>query len=358
MMRKSGRATTRLAMVIATGALSLSACDVPTAMPHWDTTWALPVDALEMTTESLLPSAITLTPDSQAFELRIDGVDIENRLTEICSACQPLAGTAAPKPEFTSVMEGGVSLPAALVSAQIVGGHARIELFHDLGFDPIRPSSTARGSIQVIVTSAGDTLATETILGEREAFPSGTRKLLTLPYSYTELRDTVLISVTITSPAGDPVEIDDSRSFELNVAQSLLLISEAAVKVQDLEVVLDETSIEVIGGEGMINRIRSGALLLEIDNPFQVTGSFSITLSAPGISVARQLALDTGASKRQVEFTGAELQSILESEAATLSATGVVTANGGTVTIRPAQVLKAKSRFDLVVSTKDSTKEK
>lgn len=338
-------------LAFAAGALSLSACDVPTALPRWDTTWAVPVDAMELGVASLLPSGVTLTPDGKAFELKVDGLRLVEPLGAICADCWALEGQTAPKPPFLSVLRADVTFPADVASASIVGGDARLELFQNFGFDPIRPSASSRGSIRVVMTSAGDTLAVGSIDGGAEAFPSGTHKVLSIPFRKGELRDSVKLSVIIDSPAGDLIRIDNASRFELSLAPSPIRISEARVRVDALAVTMKETTFEVVGGDALVNRIRNGTLTLDIDNPFQVGGSFSFALSAPGVSAVRKVVLQPGHATSRLEFTGQELQSILQGEKAALSATGTVSATGGTVAIRPDQVMKAKSQFELTIAT-------
>jgi hypothetical protein len=332
-------------------ALSLAACDIPTGVPHWDTTWAVPVERQELSVASLLPSGIGVTPDGRAFELSIEGARIDERLGGICNFCEALDGQTTLKPAFSSVLESGVSLPDDFISASVTGGQALIELYHDFGFDPIRPSTMTRGSIRILLMSAGDTLATGIIDGEAESFPSGTRKSRALPFRQIELRDSIEILVVFDSPVGDPVLIDGSSRFELLLIPSTILLPEARIRMQDQAVELEEASFEVIGGDAFINRIQSGALVLEVDNPFNVTGTLSLTLGAPGHSVTRQTAIVPGQSERRVEFTGAELRSVLKGEEATLSATGSISATGESITLRPDQILNMTSRFELTLTT-------
>jgi hypothetical protein len=338
-------------LAIAAGALTLSACDVPTALPRWDTAWAVPVDALEMGVASLLPSGVKLTPDGKAFELNVDGLRLMEPLGALCADCWALEGQTAPKPPFLAVLRADVTVPADVVAASIVGGEARLDLFHNFGFDPVRPNAARRGSIRVVMTSRGDTLAAGSIDGTTEAFPSGTHKALAIPFRNGELRDSVKLSVIIDSPEGDPVRIDNASHFDLTLSPSPIRISEARVKVDAHAVTMKETSFEIVGGDALVNRIRNGTLTLDIDNPFQVAGSFSFALSAPGISAVRKVALQPGKATSRLEFTGQELQAILKGEKAALSATGTVSASGGTVAIRPDQILKAKSRFELTIAT-------
>lgn len=352
MQLKSGRVASRLALGI--GVVLLSACEVPTAMPHWDTTWALPVGTIELTPGSLLPDGIGITADESAFEVHVDGTDFGSHLSDFCDECSLLNGTQAVKPAFLAELEGGAILPADLISAPVVGGQVAIDLYHDFGFDPIRPGEAARGSIELLMLSAGDTLASTTINGVDAEFPSGTTKSVLLPYNQATIRDDVQIVVIIDSPEGDTILVDTSRGFQVVVNESRMLISEVNVRLADQHVDLDESSVKMIGGEGMVNRILGGILRLELDNPFQIAGSLEISLTSPESSVSRTLAIDAGKTESLVEFTGAELRSVLKDEEAVLGASGVVSAVGGAVTIRPDMVLKAKSRFDLTIATKEN----
>lgn len=352
MQLKIGSVASSLALAI--GVLSLSACDVPTAMPYWDTSWALPIETMEMSVGSLLPDEISTTEDGRSFELRVDAIDLEHRLSDLCDDCGILDGATVIKPHFRADIESGISLPAELESAQVTGGHLPVVLTHDFGFDPIRPSATARGSIEVLMTSVGDTLAAGFLDGNDASFPSGSSKTIHLPYRESMLRDTVQITVVIISPEGDAVMMDGGSVFRVEVGESLMQLSEVDVRVTDLDVDLEDTEIKVIGGEGMINRIQSGALLFEIDNPFEVSGSFQLTLSSSDISISREIPIESGHTEARVEFTGSELRSILQEEDAALSATGTVTATDGAVTVRPDQILKAKSRFDITIASREN----
>lgn len=340
-------------LLLAVGSLFM-ACDVPTEVPHWDTTWRIPVEALELTASSLLPSSVSITPDGGAFELMLDAIEIDELLGDICDECQGLDGQQAVKPAFITELGNGTSISEDVVAAAVAGGQAQIELYHDFGFDPLRPSATARGSITILITSAGDTLASGLISGEEEAFPSGTRKYRTLPFRKAQIRDTVEVSIILDSPEGEEILINNSSRFELLLVPSTLQLSEAKVRVEDLAIDLDETTFKTVGGDGMVNRIRGGALLFEIDNPFEVAGALNLTLSAPGATVAKQVQIKPGNSEFRVEYSGSELRSVLVGEEAALSATGSISAAGTSVTIRPDQVVSFRSRFELTIATKEN----
>src|SRR5690625_2612163 len=62
----SKRGSTSLRLLLGAILMSLLACDIPTGVPRWNTDWALPVEALELSVESLLPRSEEHTSELQS----------------------------------------------------------------------------------------------------------------------------------------------------------------------------------------------------------------------------------------------------------------------------------------------------
>lgn len=350
----SKRGSTSLRLLLGAILMSLLACDIPTGVPRWNTDWALPVEALELSVESLLPDRILVGPDESYFELLTRGRSLGKDLGNLCTPCQALDGSLAPKPAFLGVVESSVPLPADFVSAPAIGGGLEIELSHGFSFDPLRPDEWARGSIEIILLAAGDTLTSKVIDGELEALPPGTLRRARLPLRSVTLRGPLIVRVEVDSPEGAPTLIESGDEFRIEILESPIRVSEVEFQMDELEVDFEDLSFEFVGGEALINRIRGGSLILDIDNPFPITGSIDLLLSShdSSTSLSREIGISPGHATREVEYSGPELRSVFVADEETrLSARGTMRmATDSTVLVRPGQVLHARSRLNLIIA--------
>lgn len=342
-----------LVRLAALAAAVFFACDVPTGTPDWEQTWVVPGDSTSMSVADLLPASVTLTQDRSAFLLSLEGVTFRQSLGDMCSLCGALHGRRVPKPAFSFSFQDQVELPGDVASASLAGGVIDVELSHDFGFDPIRPSATARGSLTARLVHGGATLASVTISGESTAFPSGTVLPRSLALPATVLTGPIAVEISITSPEGDSVVVDVTDVLSVTAVPRDIRVSEARVRVVDRTVDVEAVEVDLEDVESTVaNRVRSGAFLLEIQNPFDVSGTLSLRVTAPGANIVKSLSVSPGASTRRLEFTGSELRSIL-GKRATMSASGGVSATGGAVTVRPTQILVVKSKIELVIGLKE-----
>jgi hypothetical protein len=102
--------------------------------------------------------------------------------------------------------------------------------------------------------------------------------------------------------------------------------------------------------EGISDRVKSGGLRLTTTNPFNVTGSISVTIAGAGIpSIVRTITIDPGTRVQRVAYSGAELRSILGREGVQLSISGSITSPSGGTKVRPTDVIDIASRIELTV---------
>jgi hypothetical protein len=100
----------------------------------------------------------------------------------------------------------------------------------------------------------------------------------------------------------------------------------------------------------LVERVMSGALELEIQNPWSIGASFSLTIRSPTVNITKDFTLAAeGTSTARVEFSQAELRSILGQPNVVLGGYGFVDPSAGSVTLTPDQVLILNSKLDLVV---------
>jgi len=167
---------------------------------------------------------------------------------------------------------------------------------------------------------------------------------------------TVAFEVMITSPAGDPVAINTAESITVEAADAAVDANAAIVRVTDRTVSAGPMTLDLSGLEAdLTDRVRRGALLLDIDNPFSIGGTLTATLTAPGVTLVRPLEVIPGTSQARLSFTGDELRSLFGPAPVSLAVSGPLSGvPAGRVTVRPAQQLTAAGRLELFLATNGS----
>ena len=348
----------RLRHPLTLGLVLLASCDIPSAIPHWETHWVVRSETTTIPVASFFSNDVSEVGNE--FELAFTGGAISKTLADICPPCVPFNGTVIPKPAFTAVLESEVAFPVDLDSLTVTRGSLDVRVTNRLGFDPLRPAadpSAARGYMTIAISNASTVLATHTIDGAVLAFAPGTTIDRTIDFAAAALPRTiggsVRFDVTIHSPQGDPVTINTAEFILVEAAQASIGASAAQVRVQDRHVAADPGSLDLSGvDEELSNRVQRGALLLDVDNPFAVGGTLTATLAAPGVTLVRSLPVVPGASTVSLDFSGAELRSLFGPNPATLSVAGPISATpAGPVTVRPGQALTASARLELYLTT-------
>ena len=339
--------------IIALALMGLAACDIPTEPPKWDQTWVVPAEEITVSVAELLPGSVSMSADSTAFEAQVPDTSFTYTLAELCSVCTFDTGTPVPKPEFHDTLVTVVGLPGDLVSATLAGGSLDVLLAHDLSFDPLRPSAdptAPTGYLVVRVTSLENLVAYDSIDGADQGFPAGTTLAPDLPIQPVQVADSLLMAIEVYSPAGDSTEINGSDTVGITVAPSTVLASELTVSATSIAIEPVATTMNFAGVSAtLVERIQRGALLFDVANPFAVSGSLDVTFRGDFPAIRKTLPVLEGTYADSLPFTGAELQSILGGGTVDAVATGEVSADGGTVTLRPDQRLELDSAFELVV---------
>ena len=345
----STRNGARLAALV--GALALGACDIPTSLPQIESTWRIPGDTTTLSVASLLPSEVAISSDGSAFVLTLEATQISRSLAELCSSCAAAHGFTVPKPAFSFDIQDQVELPPEVASATVSGGNLVVSLTHDFGFDPIRPSATARGSYTITLRSGGRVLATQTQNGTTVDLASGNVRTLILPVAPGPLSGPLDVELTMTSPAGDPVTINANSTFRITVSTADLLLSEANVAVENQQVSVEQVELDLEDIDAEISdKVKSGQLRLTIVNPFAVQGNLSLSVLGASMPIAPKTIAVAPSTTTQVniDFTGPELQAML-GRTVRLDVSGPFSATGGTITVRPDQVVVLRSTLQLVL---------
>ena len=339
-----------------------TACDIPTSAPNWETRWIVRAEDTTIPVGRFLPGQVTEV-GATGFVISVSGGGISRSLGDLCSACAAFNGTVAPKPAFSTILQSEVPFPVDLDSLVLTGGTIQVRVVNDLGFDPIRPAAApdaARGQIAITIRNAGVVLGVHVIDGATTSFSTGTSRLETVSLSAAGLPRTiggsVAFEVTITSPAGDAVAINTARSITVEAANAAVEASAAMVRVNDRAVSADPMLLDLSGLESdLTDRVRRGALLLDIDNPFSIGGTLTATLTAPGVTLVRTLEVLPGTSQARLTFSGDELRSLFGPSPVSLAVSGPLSGvPARLVTVRPAQRLTAAGRLELFLATNGS----
>jgi hypothetical protein len=259
-----------------------------------------------------------------------------------------------PKPAFATTFANNINLPTDVVSATIQTGRIDVRLSHTLSFDPIRPSANARGFIVLTLTSGGATLVRDSISGNDVAFAANTP--ITRGYVLQNgavVTAPVVLTVTVSSPAGGTVRIDTSQRLTVETVLGRLSATEARVNVPGSRTVTGPTT--ALDLPDISDRVQGGAFRLSVANPFAATAAVSLEFGTGGNPVVKTLQIPTGNSETRVELSRDELRSIFQASSPTLRASGTFTVPGGILTVRPSQRLRVKGAAEIVVSTESDS---
>ncbi len=318
-------------------------CDLPTSLPRWDTQWLLPVRNTSFTVAQLLPATVSTTPDRSAFLVDVAPVTISRTLGSVCAACVPLSGLYVPKPAFTATVSDTLRLPSDVGGATLVGGSMALTITNGLGFDPLRPGATARGTLTITLSSGTTNLGSVTLDGASDSLPPNSTVTRSISLGAGPISGRIAVTMAVSSPAGDPVRIDASQSFSLTATPQTTRLSDVTVQVNGKSVSLQPEALNVSGIDpSLVDQVTGGALLLTVTNPFNVAGTLTLTISGPGVTIVKPLPITPSSVSEQttqrIPLTQQELRSMLGKSGVTFTATGTV--SGATVDPQGARYVK------------------
>ena len=324
----------------------LSACDIPTGMPRWDTTWITPGEEVSVSVAELLPAGLSVNADTSAFVLQLDTVTGGFQLSDFCPACPSSPTIPVPKPAFTGSETIGVPLPDEVESVDITSGMVIIELTNNFDFDPIRPSASARGDVTLELRSGATLVSSLVIDGNQRALAPGTTLRDTMNFAAATVQDSLTLEVTLDSPAGDNTTMSANDGFEVEVWSPSIEVAEATVSITSQAIESEETELD-LSDVDLGDRIQDGTIFLDIVNPFGVTGTLNITVTPEtGAPIVKNVNLSAGNTTVQVDFSEEEIERLI-GETSTMSVTGTV--NGGNVTVQPDDEIGVTARLRVTV---------
>ncbi|MQA91178.1 MAG: hypothetical protein GEU90_13255 [Gemmatimonas sp.] len=331
-------------------AAGLAACDLPTELPSWNTLWVVPGETMVLDVGQLLPPEVAVTSSAEHFALQLPPLASSRTLGEMCPPCGILSGQVVPKPEFSATTEASLDLPAELVSADLSGGELRITSTHTFDFDPLRPGDDANGHLVVSVSADGVELASDSIDGRSMAFPPGTTLRRTLELSPSEVSGPLRMAVRLYSPAGDPTSIHADQGFSIAAEPANFLLSEARIRVLNQDVASEMETLDLEDVDSPVfDRVEEGAVRLEIDNPWDLEGDFTLQITAPGVSLSKALTVPPGEAEVRVPFTGDELRSILGRSDVRLFMSGALMSPEMGALLRPSDQIVSRATLEAAI---------
>jgi len=334
-------------------ALLAGACDYPTSLPKWDTQWLVPAKSTTLSPGQLLPANVTLASDNSAFLVSVAPVTISRSLGELCTACTALNGQTVAKPLFTATPTDTLRFPAGVSAATLAGGAVSISINNGLNFDPIRPGASSRGTLQLTLTSGGTTVGGLTLDGNSDALPAGQTTTRTITLTAGAVAGKIAVSMTVTSPLGDPVRLDTNQRFNVTATPQSIRFSDVTVSVTQKQVSVQQQTMNFSDiDQSVIDRVKDpSSLVLTINNPFAVTGTLTLNFINAAQPITKQVTLSGGTTTQRVSFTHQELQALL-GRVVTLTATGTVNA-AAAIKITPAQVVQINTQLELTLGPKE-----
>lgn len=334
--------------------IGATACEYPTDLPIIEQQWIAPIEDSRFGVDDLLPGDVTVAPDGSAFIVDFDPVSFSSSLADICPACAAADGFTVPKPPFSGDITSGIDLPAEVSSVTILDGSVLIDITNGLNFDPLNPGGSATGDFVIMVTDDADddVVASTTVDGATTPFGQGTTLNLVLPLQAVTVEGNIVATITLTSPEGDPVTVDSSLPISIVATVSNVRVSEVAIDVSNEAVTLDPVNIDLEDiGDDIANRVISGAFIIDVVNPFGVSASAQFTIDGPTIApIQKSVQIDgSPTSSTRVEFTGAEIQTMLGEPSLTLTGGATVDPAAGIVTVQPGQELVFAASLDFTL---------
>ena len=364
-MLKISRTTIRLlglagCIVVSTG------CEVPTALPIWNTVWQVPADSSEVTVASLLPASVGVVDVGagvKAFSFSLPAASASTTLGETCYACAAANGTRQPKPAFTLAESTTVAMPTDVITADIVGGRIDYALTSGFGFDPLNPGAGARGWVRIRISAGSTLIARDSIDGASLTLPTGVARprsmaLLASSVAPIHLNGPVTLVATMFSPAGDSATMNTSEQFSVSAAANDIRVSQVSINVPTTTFAPQHGVVDLSGiDNATTGKIAGGAVILGIRNPFAVGGSLSMDFRAPdGAHVTKGFTLNVGGpgsapSTIRLGMTTAEINSLIGQKDVAITISGSVSAPNGNVTVTPIQKMAITTLVEATIVT-------
>lgn len=344
-------------MALAVATMLLTACELPTGAPIIDTRWLFEVQSTTIGVEGLLPDSVSI--EDGAFAVEATSVTASETLGTLCPDCISPDRDRVPKPSFVNSFNEEADLPSGLTSGDLSSGAVELTLAHDFGFDPIRPPGGEAGELTITLTetAGGRELAKLVLQGTNVSLPPGANFSRTLPINPGSVGRALSLTLDVTSPAGGEdqahwVPIEASQSVRITASPVDVRLASARTDILGRTADLAPAEVNVSGVDiGIVDRIQSGAFVLQFANPFGAVLDARMHITQEGDTVVSKAfnVPDDPTSNTSVDLTADEFRSFLGKPEVMLTGSGVVTSPAGGVVVTPTMEVRIDGNIDLVL---------
>ena len=322
--------------------LGLIGCEVPTALPIIEQQWVLPVKKITLGADEMLPNGVTVV--GSGFDISMDPVSTGESLGSLCPACVLIDGLGPlPLPAFSGSFTSSQALPTDVVSAEITGGVVSLLIDNGLSFDPLAGGGTVL--IEVRNGAGGALLGSLMLAGAGDALPAGSTVTVGLSLVAGTLDTSLFMSVSLGVAGGQMAVVDVTQRIDVVATINSVLVRAITADVLSRTVDIGAGSVDLEDIDTDISdRIVEGAIILDVENPFDV--SFTGTIEIGGTSKPFSL-LGAGPSEVTLQYTGDEIRSFVGQPGVSFSGSG--TAVGSAVAITPGQEMTIEVTLDLTI---------
>lgn len=338
---------TRATLALA-GLAVLTGCDVPTEAPIIEQRWVLPADNTTISVSELLPSGVTVSGNS--FAVTVGSFTTNKSLGDLCALCAPLNGITGPVPAFSGNLTLSQTLPANVSEATVASGSAVITIQNGFSFDPLAGGGTF--TVTVYDGPGGKQIGQTVFTAPMAAGAPASQTLTLAPGA---IGATLYVDAVLSSPGGQNALIGTGQRLTITATPSPILVSSAKVNVSSRAVTFAAVDLDVEDIDDTISdRIQSGAIILDITNPFGVGVSGQFDIAYPGGKITKALNVGSGAtSTTSLSYTGAEFRTFLGRSGVELTGSGTVSSSAGVITVTPGQQVVIKAKIDLTLRIGD-----
>ena len=268
-----------ISIVVLPVVMATAACDLPTSLPSWTTSWELLAIEQDVSTAELLPTHVRVEP--RGFVIDSFAATTKIRLGDVCELCTCFDGPI-PQLEITP-QEWALRLPPGVVEARLLSGKAHVVLTNRIGFDPLDDGQGGRGHLDVVLADrrADEELARVTL---DDSWPDGDSLPLEFDLADRRLHSGVIARVSGSTPgSGDcDVELTEESGFHARVELRDLVASTVDVLLNEAALGMRPRSMEL--PDPLASRLRPGdarvALAVELRSLVPVSAEVDLSVAS------------------------------------------------------------------------------
>lgn len=264
--------------------LASGACDIPTGLPTWQTSWTLVVAADTVDVDGLLPGGVRRVPGGFAVDSLTTVTSV--LLEDVCEFCTCFEGPI-PALEITP-FDWPVPLPQGIYSATLTSGVARIALVNGIDFDLLDSGEGEIGHLAILLLDRRTGTALDSVRVQ-ESFPPGDTLRVAFDLAGLELHRDVVARVRGEIPGSgcDTIPLTPDMGIRTVVELQDVVAGGVSVVLQDADLNLPLRPLDLPAA--LAERLRPGDarvvldVVLESAVPVAVEGLLSVAPSVEAL---------------------------------------------------------------------------